>query len=160
MHKRIAHVFLDGFTGHSAREGEPVELIVSDLATSDSPQFFLYAESIANLVFPQLKVSTDGVNRWLMVIHEDASADVYIEDIQVRVSVRVNRPFEAGAVIHRSDVSSIEDVQFPDVPIATGTASSTWTFGGGASASPSTCLGKLMPRPSALSALSCIYGSC
>ncbi len=120
MHKHIIDVFLDGFTRQSAKEGEAVEIIARDVATSESPMFFVYAEQIANLIFPQLDASTDSVDRYLIVLHTDASADVYLKDFQTQVGARVSRSFSPGDVVLRNDLSSIEDVQFPGISMIEG----------------------------------------
>jgi len=134
MHKQISDVLLDGFANHSAQQGETVEIVIRGVMTSDSPTFFVYAEQIANLIFPKLEISTDAVNRYLMVLHQDATADIYLNDFQIRASVRVTRAVEAGEGLRRSDVSSIEDVQFPDISIVKGDRivyfdRSGWRFG-------------------------------
>jgi hypothetical protein len=134
MHKQITDVFLDGFTAHSAQEGEKVDVITRAVATSDSPTFFVYAEQIANLIFPKIGVPNDYVDRYLMVLHEDATAEVYLGDFRVEAQVRVTRPIEADELLRQNDLSSIEEIRFPDISIAKGDrvvyfARRGWRFG-------------------------------
>ena len=120
MQKRITDVSLDGFTAHSVTEGETVDIINRAFATSDSAMFYVFAEQIANLIFPKLEVSTDEIDRYLMVLHPDDVADVYLQDLQPQARVRVSRALAAGDLVRRNDLSTIEDVQFPNIPIVEG----------------------------------------
>jgi len=120
MHKHITDILLDGFTRQSAKEGEMVDIIVRDVATSESPMFFVYAEQIANLIFLKLEVAPEKIDRYLMVLHIDNSADVYLQDFQTQIGARVSRTFSPGEMVLQSDLDSIEDVQFPGTSIVEG----------------------------------------
>lgn len=118
MHKHIKDVLFDGFAAQSAKEGETVDLIVRDFVTSDSLKFFIYAEQIGNIIFPKMELSPDGINRYLMILHSDHSADIYLQDFQVVLGLRLNRTVSAGEAIFKNDISSIDNVQFPETSIS------------------------------------------
>jgi hypothetical protein len=120
MQKKITEVQLDGFTARSISEGELADMITRDLATSDSSRFFVYAEQIANIIFPKLEVSNDKIDRYLMVLHPDDTADVYLQDFKTVARAQLNRPMQAGEVIFRADVTDIDEVCFPDSAINRG----------------------------------------
>lgn len=120
MHKHITDILLDGFTRQSAKEGEMVDITVKDIVTSESSMFFVYAEQIANIIFPKLEVSPDRIDRYLMLLHTDNSADVYLQDFQTQISARVSRTFSSGELVLRSDLDGIEEVVFPDISITEG----------------------------------------
>jgi hypothetical protein len=120
MQKKISEVQLDGFTVRSVSQGELADMVTRDLATSESPRFFVYAEQIANLIFPKLGVSNDKVDRYLMVLHPDNTADVYLQDFKTVARARLNRPMQAGEAIFRADITEIDEVRFPDSEIVRG----------------------------------------
>ena len=119
MHKRIDDVKLDGFAVSSALRGETVKIQVKDWATSESPFFFVYAEQIANLIFPKLGTVNlrDEMDTYLAVIHMDNSADVYMQDFATVAKVKVNRSVKAGEPIYPKDIDNLAEVRFPGIPI-------------------------------------------
>lgn len=92
---------------------------VKSWATSDSPRFYIYAEQIANLIFPKVGIVNlrDVVSRYLIVIHPDNNADFYSDDFQMVANVRPNRDIQAGEVVYAKDISDIAEVTFPDIKI-------------------------------------------
>jgi hypothetical protein len=120
MHKKIADVHLDGFVVTSAAPGEMAQVQVKDWATSESPLFYVYAEQIANLIFPKLGVFKDRIDHYLMVLHPDDTADVFLQTFPAVVQTRVNRTIQAGEPIMVADLTDIEDVRFPEAAMNPG----------------------------------------
>lgn len=119
MHKQINDVRLDGFAVSSAAAGETVKVQVKGSATSESPFFLMYAEQIANLIFPKLgsiKLK-DEVNNYLAVIHIDNTADVYIQEFATAVKVKLNRSIKVGEPIYPKDIDDMVEVSFPGISI-------------------------------------------
>src|SRR5688500_5781240 len=96
IHKKIDDILLDGFTAHSATEGESVDLVTKHMATSESSVFFIFAEQIGNMIFSKLGVNKDAIDRYVMVLHPDATADVYLQDFKTVSRAQVNRAIKAG----------------------------------------------------------------
>ena len=119
MHKELTNIALDGFAVSSAAPGEHVDVQVKGWATSDSSLFYVYAEQIANIVFAALGASNlrDVVNRYLVVIHPDNTADLFIDKFNVIASARATRSIQAGEVIYAKDIDDIAEVRFPGVTI-------------------------------------------
>lgn len=120
MHKRISDLRLDGFATTAVGAGEPARIRMKDLATSEASVFYIYAEQIANLIFPKVGVSKDEVDRYLVVLHEDDTADVFVQDFPTVAEVRVNRSVRDSEPIFDVDVTEIEGVRFPGAQITLG----------------------------------------
>jgi hypothetical protein len=119
VHTRVTDIELDGFVMTSAAPGENVEVQVKDWATSDSPFFYIYAEQIANIIFPKLGILNfrDFVNRYLVVIHPDNTADVYGDDFAMTAKIRPTRSLSAREIIYVRDIGDIAEVRFPEIQI-------------------------------------------
>lgn len=119
MHKQIKKIEIAGFAVHSAADGETVKVQVKDWATSESPLFYVYAEQLANLIFPHLGIPNfrDIVNSFLCLIHPDDSADFYAQDFKVVAKIKINRPVEKGEPVYAKDITEIAELRFPDITI-------------------------------------------
>ncbi len=120
MHKKINDIKLDGFAVNSAAPGEMVKVQVKDWATSEAPHFYIYAEQIANIIFPKLEIANfrNKVNNYLAVIHPDNTADIYTQDnLKIVAKIKANRSVKAGEFVYAKDIDDIEEIRFPDIPI-------------------------------------------
>jgi hypothetical protein len=119
MHKKIDDIQLAGFAVSVATPGEKVTLSVKDCVTSDSDLFHVYAERLADVIFSKIGVQglRNWVNCYMVVIHPDARADVFLEDFKVISTIKINRSIKAGEVVYARDVEDIVEVRFPDIQI-------------------------------------------
>jgi hypothetical protein len=120
MRKTISGVQLDGFAAGSAQAGETAQILTKGWATSESSMFYVFAEQIANLIFPKLETSKDQVDRYLVILHTDDTADVFVQDFPTVVRVRPNRDVKAGEAVFSTDLTDIEEVRFPEASIIPG----------------------------------------
>ena len=109
MHTRVAGIELDGFAMTAADSGQAVEVQVKDWATSESPLFYIYAEQIASIIFNKLGILNfrDLVNRYVVLIHPDNTADIYANDFAMATTLIPNRPLKAGEMIYVKDIHSL-----------------------------------------------------
>lgn len=114
---KAAGIQLGGFAAESVNAGDQIRVLVKAHVTSDNSIFFLYAEQIASILFSKINVSKDIVDRMLVVIHEDNSADVYLNDFQESLRVKVNKDIAAGEAVYASSIDDIAEVRFPDIKI-------------------------------------------
>jgi hypothetical protein len=60
---------------------------------------------------------TDHINRALVVVHQDKTAHLYVNDFIEIASIKAKRAINAGESVFLSDIDDIAEVTFPDVPI-------------------------------------------
>ena len=92
---------------------------VSGGLTSDSPKFYTYINQISNIYFSSSEVSANVnlIHGFLILIHDDLSADIYINDFKVKVEIRLKRNVEVGMLVRRSDIADILELRSPDIDI-------------------------------------------
>jgi len=54
----------------------------------------------------------------LVLVHEDLSADVYVNDFEVAATFRSKRSAKAGELIRLSDIADIQSLKFPSIQLA------------------------------------------
>jgi hypothetical protein len=114
---RIPELRVDGFAATAAVKGQTVKIIQSMMITSDKPLFYVYATQILRLASQHWAEPLPPIDRLLVLIHENESADVYVNNFQILVKATVTRTVEAGEPLYRGDLSTINEVHFPSVDI-------------------------------------------
>ncbi|MEI8360792.1 MAG: hypothetical protein WCG01_01565 [bacterium] len=108
---------LTGFALEGALGGETVKILTRSLLTSDDPEFYLYSEKISNIFFNGILISPNMVHQFLVIIHSDLSADLYVNDINILLEVKVKKDIKQGEAIMQDDIADIRKVKFPDIEI-------------------------------------------
>ncbi len=106
-----------GFATENAKAGDTLGVLTRAILTSDEPEFYQYSEKISNLFLNQNRVLVNGVCQFLVVIHQDLSADLYVNDFPVLAEIKAKRDMEAGEIITHNDVADIRKVKFPKIEI-------------------------------------------
>jgi len=104
-----------GFAINSDKRGEKVEVLTKALLTSDNPNFYLYIEGISKIFLNE--ISPETIYNFLVIIHYDLSADVYINDFKIISEVYPKRNFQKGEVIYLKDIADIRNIKFDDSEI-------------------------------------------
>ena len=112
---------IDGFLDSFTSDGR-VNVKVFLALTSDSPEFYKCMEQISKVYFSstQFSMNVNGIHGFLILVHRDLSADIYINDFLVATQVRFKRSsksFEVGTLIRHSDIADICGLSFPDIEI-------------------------------------------
>ena len=96
-----------------------VEVEASTSITSDSPKFYTYINQISNIYFgsPEFSANVNDIHSFLILIHNDLSADIYINDFQVKAQMRLKRNLGVGALIRANDIADIRELRIPDIDI-------------------------------------------
>ena len=107
---------------HSVLPNGLCEVGVSDELTSDDPKFYRYIEQISNIYFgsTEFSANVNNIHSFLVLIHSNLSADIYINDFTVATQVRLKRNLESlepGILIMKSDIADIYELNFPDIEI-------------------------------------------
>jgi hypothetical protein len=108
---------LAGFFAGYGTDNGIVELLVRGRFTSDDDEFYSYSEQLSDIFLHTQGVSSDLVYQFLVVIHSDSSADVYVNDIVVLVEIMGKRTVKAGEPITLADIADIRKVRFPELEI-------------------------------------------
>ena len=85
---------------------------------SDEPEFYKYIEQLSNPFFNKVGVFPNAVYQFLILIHKDLSADLYVNDFPVAVELMVKRDVKKFEVITHGDIADIRRLKFPNIEIA------------------------------------------
>lgn len=112
---------IDGFFDSFSDDG-CVNVKVLLALTSDDPAFYKLMEQISSAYFSsaECSVNVSGIHGFLILVHSDLSADIYINDFLVATKVRFKRSLknlELGTPIRHSDIADICELSFPDINI-------------------------------------------
>ena len=126
MHVHLEKVTpVDGFIKDFTSDGQ-VEVAVSGGLISDTPEFYKLMEGLTKIYFTsaefleKIQRSVDSMHHFLILVHSDLSADIYVNDFQIAATVRLKRDvenFEVGALIWHSDIADVHELDFPDIDI-------------------------------------------
>ncbi|HUT22417.1 MAG TPA: hypothetical protein VMX18_03365 [Candidatus Bipolaricaulota bacterium] len=108
---------LAGFSTKNVKDGEVAEILIRAKLTSDEPVFYKYMDQISNLFLSRAGVLEDSVCQFLIVIHDDLSADLYVNDFKVLVEIKAKRDVKVGEAITDADVADIRKIKFGDISI-------------------------------------------
>lgn len=118
IHFRIAAVPpLTGFSMANMKEGQFGWVLTKAAVNSSQPEFYLYIEQISNIFLGRIAVSPDSVIRFVIVIHSDQTADLYINDFATAVEIMLKRDVVAGEGISLQDIADVKGMRFPDIAI-------------------------------------------
>jgi hypothetical protein len=82
---------------------------------SDDPEFYLYCDHISKTFLNHCFI--DAVNNFLVVIHTDLSADVYVNDFPIQIRILAKRDVRAGEPLGYSDIADMSELRFPAINI-------------------------------------------
>jgi hypothetical protein len=85
--------------------------------TSDHPMFHTYVKQISGIFLNPAKVLTNTINKFLVLLHQDESADLYVNDFRVVSEVILKRDRKSGDIITSGDILDIQRIKFPDIQI-------------------------------------------
>jgi hypothetical protein len=104
-----------GFAVENAKPGDILPILVRARLTSDDPEFYQYSEQISNMFLNNIGIPADNVHQFLVVIHSDLSADVYVNDITLVIEIKPKRDIKAGEVLTQSDIADVRRVKFQEI---------------------------------------------
>lgn len=107
-----------GFVAKNVKKGEKnVHVIYKGMYISDQPEFYNYIEKLSNIFLPKLNVMVNSVCRFLVIIHKDLTADIYVNDFPVILSIKAKRNIEKGQLVSINDIADIGQIKFGDISI-------------------------------------------
>ncbi len=105
VEKNGIHFHLDtvqdigGFSLTNVKKGNYFWLLTRATTNSDQPEFYKYIKQLSNPFFNKVGVFPNAVYQFLVLIHEDLSADLYINDFPVAVELKIKRDVKKFEVI-------------------------------------------------------------
>lgn len=96
---------------------QKIEVINRGIYISDQPEFHKIIDQLSGIFLSKAKVPASNVYHFLVLIHKDLSADLYINEFKVIAKMRAKRDLEFGEIIGRNDIADISRLKFPDIKI-------------------------------------------
>ena len=115
-----------GFIKDFTSDRQQINVVFSGGLISDTPEFYKHMEELTKIYFSSAEFlektqrTVDYMHQFLILVHSDLSADIYVNDFQVATTVRLKRDienFEVGALIWHSDIADVHELDFPDIDI-------------------------------------------
>jgi len=104
-----------GFVVETAKKGEMVKIQTRGSLISDDPIFYTYIDQITRILLN--KVFINSVYQFLVLIHEDLSADLYLNDIPTKILMMPKRDVKKGQVVSANDIADIRKLSFDRIII-------------------------------------------
>jgi len=82
---------------------------------SDDPAFYRYCDEISKVFLNSYFV--DAINHYLVLIHSDLSADVYVNEFPIQIKILAKRDVKASEPIGSSAIADIAELRFPGIDI-------------------------------------------
>lgn len=82
---------------------------------SDDPAFYRYCDEISKVFLNSYFV--DAINHYLILIHSDLSADVYVNEFPIQIKILAKRDVKASEPIGSSAIADIAELRFPGIDI-------------------------------------------
>ncbi len=106
---------LIGFALETAQSGEMAKIQTRGSMVSDTTLFYTYIDQISAIFLRNILVG--HVFQFLVLIHEDLSADLYLNDLPVKVTMMTKRTFQKGEVVTTNDIADIQQMSFEGINI-------------------------------------------
>ncbi len=106
-----------GFSPTNVEKGHYFWLLTRATTNSDEPEFYKYIEQLSNPFFNKVGIFPNAVYQYLLLIHDDLSADLYVNDFPVAVKIMVKRDVKKLEVIKHKDIADLQRLKFPNIKI-------------------------------------------
>lgn len=106
-----------GFSTENVKNQDTVKVLVRAALTSEDEEFYGYTEKISSIFLGKNRITDDAIYQFLVVIHQDLSADLYLNDFPVLTEVKAKRDLKKGEIVMQSHIADIRKVKFPGIEI-------------------------------------------
>ena len=110
-----------GYVLTPAKEGEHAQIAYREFTSTEDGQYLIRRlEGFPNNILQRLpsQINPSQIDHMLAICHRDGKADVYVNELNIRLSARVARSVEAGEEVLKDDIVDMEGVdigvQIPD----------------------------------------------
>jgi predicted DNA-binding transcriptional regulator len=80
--------------------------------TSDQPDFYTCIEQISNVFLNRVAISTDSIYQFLVLIHEDLSADMFVNDLRIDIEILAKTDKKKMEAVYKKDIADIRKLRF------------------------------------------------
>ena len=104
MHLRVGNVpDITGFAVGNVPKEHYSWVLCSSRLTSDQLIFYKYIEEISKLYLYSLeyKINVNSIYNFLILIHRDLSADIYLNDFPIEIKCRSKGSIKEGTLISK-----------------------------------------------------------
>ena len=116
-HIRLRHVErLLGFSVEDVAPNGIAKVLARAFVCSDDPEFYLYSDQISKLFLNKCYL-LDGIHNYLILIHRDLSADVYVNNIPIQIRMLSKRNLKVGEPVRQDDIANITELRFIGIDI-------------------------------------------
>jgi hypothetical protein len=108
---------LAGMAVSAAKNGEKVQVLYREALTSDDPRFYKFMDSVTMSLLGRCNTTVHSIHHFLILIHDDLSADVYLNELPIQASAMAKRKIERGQMVTLDDLADIRDARFVGIEI-------------------------------------------
>jgi hypothetical protein len=111
-----------GYAASSFKKGEKAQVIVREFISSEDGDLFIsrlegLPSEIINQIDPSIGIQPGIIDHLLVIIHQDRTAIVYINELQISITLRSKRDLKAGDIVRSDDVAHIEQLDIVGIEI-------------------------------------------
>lgn len=116
----VQGISICGFAAENIAKGEEGAILVRASLTSDEGEFHQYIKNIGKLITHKAKeagflISLDSMSGFLLVIHNDGSAELYLNNTRFSIEIMTRRTFKQGQVIYSEEIADVRKVRYQDI---------------------------------------------
>lgn len=117
---KLKNVKISGFAAANAMPGEQVPILVRAAITSDESAFHEYMNGIGSLLAQRARetgtlLSFDGLPGYLLIVHQDDSAVLWLNGFPMIAEVLAKRSVKAGEAMFARDIGDVRRVRFEGI---------------------------------------------
>lgn len=110
-----------GFAMHGAMPGQDVDVLHKAMLTSDSPDFHVFMRGLgASLIGPGRDAAAfqpEHVSHLLLVIHAGRTAELYLNNFEMRLEMMAKKDIAAGQVVSEADIADVRRLRLHGVKL-------------------------------------------
>lgn len=108
-----------GFTVCNVPKDHYFWVLTSTSLTSDEPNFYKFIEEISRIYFsrPEYQIQINSIYSFLILVHSDMSADIYINNFPIEIKCRSKRALKEKQIITDNDIADMQELRFPEIAI-------------------------------------------
>lgn len=107
-----------GFSLENKTGGGLIKVLTRTHIISDHSNFYRYVEEISNSYFSKINISQNSVYQFVILIHKNLSADIYINDFTYSIEICAKRDFKKGEVVRENDIADIRRLKFDNISVS------------------------------------------
>lgn len=106
---------LAGFVVEIDKSREMAKILTRGSLISDTPQFYAYIDHISHIFLKNVFIG--HIFQFLVLIHDNLSADLYLNNVSVNVLMMTKSALQKGSVVTTNDIADIQKLSFEGISI-------------------------------------------